>query len=277
MAVAYGREGATVVSVARTRSELEGTEELIQSAGGEVLTVPTDLAIPDEILRLRDTVLNSFGGIDMLVNNAATSPWKILEEMTVDDWDRTIAVNLRAPFLLAKAFMGSMRERGGGSIINITSRSAEMGFVAEAGYCPSKYGLEGLTQCFALELRPLNIAVNSLNVSAPEGMSLKPTELTLEEAAGMPKEVRARYADVDSMVEAFAKAWAFLALQDGEGVTGGRFSTRLLAEELAMDGWDAVREKHGGFLTKTVYEPYPFPSSVRYQTAEGGWKELRFE
>jgi len=277
MAVAYGRAGAAVVSVARTRSELEGTEEMIRSDGGEVLTVPTDLAVTDEILQLRDVVHESFGGIDVLVNNAATSPWKTLEEMTVDEWDRTIAVNLRAPFMLAQAFMGPMEGRGGGSIINVTSRSAEMGFVAEAGYCPSKYGLEGLTQCLALELRPLNIAVNSLNVSAPEGMMLKPTELTLAETAGMPEEVRAKYADVDSLVEAFAKAWAFLALQDGEGVTGGRFSTRVLTEELVEDGWGAVRERHKGFLTKAVYEPYPFPPNVRYQTPEGGWKELRFE
>jgi len=277
MAVAYGRAGATVVSVARTRSELEGTENIIRSAGGEVLTVPTDLSVTDEILRLRDTVLEHHGGVDILVNNAATSPWKTLGEMTVDEWDRTIAVNLRAPFVLAKAFMDPMARRGGGSVINVTSRSAEMGFVAEAGYCPSKYGLEGLTQCLALELQPFNIAVNSLNVSAPKGMRLKPTELTLEEAAGMPEAVRARYADVDSMVEAFAEAWSFLAFQDGDGVTGGRFSSRLLAEELAEDGWDEVTERHRRFLTKAVYEPYPFPPSVRYQTPEGGWEELRLE
>ena len=250
---------------------------MIRSAGGEVTTVPTDLSVKDEILRLRDTVLEHHSGVDILVNNAATSPWKTIDEMTINEWDRTLAVNLRAPFMLAKVFMGHMAGRGGGSIINVTSRSAEMGFVAELGYCPSKYGLEGLTQCLALELRPLNVAVNSLNVSAPEGMRLKPTELTLEEAAGMPREVRAMYADVDSMVEAYSEAWSFLALQDGEGVTGGRFSTRLLARELAKDGWDEVRKRYTGFLTKAVYEPYPFPSSVRYQTPEGGWKELRFE
>jgi len=277
MAVAYGLAGAAVVSVARTLSELEGTEEMIRSTEGGVMTVPTDLSVTDEILGLRDRVLEHHGGLDILVNNAATSPWKTLGEMTVDEWDRTLALNLRAPFVLAKAFTDPMARRGGGSVINVTSRSAEMGFVAEAGYCPSKYGLEGLTQCLALELRPLNIAVNSLNVSAPEGMRLKPTELTLEEAAGMPEEVRARYADVDSMVEAFAEAWSFLALQDGDGVTGGRFSSRLLAEELAEDGWDEVTERHRGVLTKAVYEPYPFPPSVRYQTPEGGWEELRFE
>jgi NAD(P)-dependent dehydrogenase (short-subunit alcohol dehydrogenase family) len=276
MAIAYGREGASVISVARTISELEGTEDAIRSQGGEVLTVPTDLASAEEILQLRDRVLGAYGRLDVLVNNAATSPWITVEEMTVEDWDWTVAVNLRAPFLLSKAFLEAMKAQGGGSIINVSSKSAEMGFVAEAAYCASKYGLEGLTQCLALEMKPHNVAVNSLNVSAPEGRRLKPTELTLAEAEKMPGEIRESYADDESMVDAFTDAWVFLALQDGDGVTGQRFVTKALAEELERDGWEAVAERSRGKLTKTVYEPYEFPGSVRYQTSDGGWKELKF-
>jgi NAD(P)-dependent dehydrogenase (short-subunit alcohol dehydrogenase family) len=276
MAIAYGRERASVISVARTISELEGTEDAIRSQGGEVLTIPTDLASAEEILQLRDRILGAYGRLDVLVNNAATSPWIIVEEMTVEDWDRTVAVNLRAPFLLSKAFLEAMKAQGGGSIINVSSKSAEMGFVAEAAYCASKYGLEGLTQCLALEMKPHNVAVNSLNVSAPEGRRLKPTELTLAEAEKMPGEFRESYADDESMVDAFTDAWVFLALQDGDGVTGQRFVTKALAEELERDGWEAVAERSRGKLTKTVYEPYEFPGSVRYQTPDGGWKELKF-
>jgi len=277
MALAYGLEGAKVVSVARTASELEGTRDLILSSGGDAEVLRVDLAVPDEIDSLREAVEEGFGGLDVLVNNAATSPWKTLDETTVEDWDRVLAVNLRAPFLLAKAFKGSMAARDGGSIINVTSRSAEMGFVAEVGYCPSKYGLEGLTQCLALELKPLDIAVNSLNVSAPEGRRLKPTELTLREAAEMPEVERSRVADEAEMVEAFTDAWTFLALQRGSGVTGQRLSTRSLAEELDTDGWEAVEERLRGKLTKAVYKPYDFPRKVRYQTPGGGWDELVFE
>jgi NAD(P)-dependent dehydrogenase (short-subunit alcohol dehydrogenase family) len=276
MAIAYGGEGASVISVARTISELEGTEDAIRSKGGEVMTIPANLASAEEILRLRDRVLGAYGRLDVLVNNAATSPWKTVEEMTVEDWDRTMAVNLRSPFLLSKAFLEAMRTQGGGSIINVSSKSAEMGFVAEAAYCPSKYGLEGLTQCLALEMKPHNVAVNSLNVSAPEGRRLKPTELTLVEAEKMPREIRESYADDESMVDAFADAWVFLALQDGGGVTGQRFVTKALAEELERDGWEAVVERRRGKLTAAVYEPYEFPGSVRYQTPDGGWKELKF-
>ena len=277
VAIAYALEGARVVSVARTTSELSITEEMIRSKGGEVMTIQTDLADPDDILKLKGRVLDEYGRMDVIFNNAATSPWKTFDETTVDDWDRTLAVNLRAPFLLTKAFLGAMRAQGGGSIINVTSGAAVKGFVAEVAYCPSKYGLEGLTQCLALELKPHNIAVNTLGVAAPPGKGLKPTELTQEEADGMPAEVRERYADDESMVEAFRDAWTFMALQDGGGVTGQRVSTRQLAEELERDGWDTMRERMRGKLTRAVYEPYDFPRSVRYQTKEGGWRDLSFE
>jgi len=276
MAVAYAWAGANVVSVSRTRSELAGNERLIRSRGGEALTIPLDLAEVDQIWKLRDRVMEVYGGLDVLVNNAATSSWKTLDKMTVEDWDRTLDVNLRAPFLLAKAFSGSMGDRGGGSIINVTSKSAEMGFIAETGYCPSKYGLEGLTQCLALELKPRNIAVNSLNVGAPPGKILKPTELTLAEAEEMPREIRERYADVESMVKHYSDAWVFLALQKGDGVTGQRLGTRQLAGFLKQHGPEAAIREWRGKLTKAVYEPYDFPERVRHQTPEGGWKELRF-
>jgi NAD(P)-dependent dehydrogenase (short-subunit alcohol dehydrogenase family) len=169
-----------------------------------------------------------------------------------------------------------MKRQGRGSIINVTSASAQIGFIAEVGYCPSKFGLEGLTQCLAMELYPYNIAVNSLNVAAPEGKRLKPTELTLAEASNMPEEVRILYADDDSMANAFSDAWSFLALQDAHGVTGQRLGTKPLAEFLKINGWDAASATWGGKLTKAVYVTYDLPEKVRYQTPEGGVKDFFF-
>lgn len=277
VAVSYAMEGAKVVSVARTRTELEYTANVIQARGGEVLTIPADLSREEEIYRIRDEVLKTYDRLDVIFNNAATSPWKTIDEMTIEDWDRTIAVNLRAPFILTKAFLETMKKQGGGSIINVTSASAMKGFVAELAYCPSKFGLEGLTQCLALELKPYNIAVNTLTVAAPPGKTLKPTGLTDADARRVPEDVRARYAGIDSMVEAFKDAWVFVALQDASKVTGQRLSTRLLAEELKGNGWEATAGKYRGKLLKAVYEPYEFPKSIRYQTPEGGWKELIYE
>ncbi len=112
---------------------------------------------------------------------------------------------------------------------------------------------------------------------APEGRSLKPTELTLREAAEMSEEERSRIASEEEMVEAFTDAWTFLALQRGSGVTGQRLSTKGLAEELDRNGWKAVEERLRGKLTMAVYQPYDFPRKVRYQTPDGGWDELVFE
>ena len=276
MAYAYALEGAKVVTVSRTVSELKSLENNILAKGGEVLTLPTDLMDVDSINRMKEEVLETYGRLDVLVNNAATSPWNTIEETTLETWERVIAVNLTAPFLLSKAFFESMKEQGKGSIINVTSRSAEIGFVAEAAYCPSKYGIEGLTQCQALEWQPHNIAANTLGVGAPPGLRLKPTELTLEEASQMPEEVRKLYADDDSMAEAFSEAWSFLALQDAQGITGQRFSTRTLAEYLRRNGWEAAVANWTRKLTKAVYVSYDFPESARYQTPEGGFKELKY-
>ena len=276
MAYSYALHGAKVVSVSRTVKELKELEDEIQKVDGEVLTVPTDLTDEKAIFSLRDKVLNTYGKLDALVNNAATSPWKLFQDMTLELWDRTISVNLRAPFLLSKAFFETMKNQGNGSIVNVTSGSANRGFLAETGYCPSKYGIEGLTQCLAMELQPHNIAVNSLGVGAPPGQRLKPTELTLEEARKMPSEVRTKYADDKSMADYFGDAWAFLALQDAHGVTGQRLGSRQLADYLRRNGWEAALANWRRKLTKAVYVTYDFPKSERYQTPEGGWKELKF-
>ncbi|MFH0850489.1 MAG: SDR family oxidoreductase [Candidatus Bathyarchaeota archaeon] len=276
MALAYASESAKLVSVARTLDELRQTEAMIHEAGGEAHTVQADLATDGGLNSVVDEALSVYNGVDVLVNNAATSPWLTLEETTLEQWDRVMAVNLRAPFALSKALAPAMAQRGGASIINISSRSAEIGFVAESAYCPSKYGLEGLTQCLALELRKHNISVNSLNVAAPPGKRLKPTELTLREAEVMPDDIQSHYADDWSMAKQFRDAWTFLALQDGSGITGQRLSTRELARVLKEEGEAAAYQRWRGKLTQAVYTPIPWPEKVRYQTRDGGWRELVF-
>jgi NAD(P)-dependent dehydrogenase (short-subunit alcohol dehydrogenase family) len=277
MAYAYALEGAKVIAVARTMRELQTLKEAIHGKGGDCSISATDLSRFEELIKLKDFVETSYGRLDVLVNNAATSPWKLFEDTTIEDWDKTISVNLRAPFALSKLFLPMMKKQGKGNIINVTSASAQIGFVAEVGYCPSKFGLEGLTQCLAMELYPYNIAVNSLNVAAPEGKRLKPTELTLDEASKMPDEIRVLYADDEAMASAFKEAWSFLALQDAHGVTGQRLGTKQLAEYLKANGWDAAVATWKDKLTKAVYVTYDLPEKVRYQTPEGGIRDFIFK
>ncbi len=238
--------------------------------------MPADISVDSGVRRVHDEVINAFGGLDVLVNNAATNSWLTIEDETMENWDNIMRINLRAPFALTLAFLHSMKERGGGNIINITSRSAESASLAQLAYCPSKYGLEGLTQALAFELKEYNIAVNSLNVASPPGLRLKPTALTIEAAEELPDSVRKLYADDDSMVRFFKDAWVFLALQDGSGITGQRLLTKTLAEVLREEGKEAAIKRYKGKHIQSVYTPIDWPETVRYQTPEGGFKEKKF-
>lgn len=275
MAIAYSSEGAHIFTSARTIPELKNTERFIHAIGGKVSTIPCDLSRDESIDELVKFV-DEHGGLDVLVNNAATSPWLTIEDMSVEHWDKTISVNLRAPFLLSLKFFKGMAARGGGSIINISSGSAQRGYVAELAYCSSKFGLEGLTQCLALELKNYNIAVNSLNVGAPPGYRLKPTELSEEQAHKIPDEIKDRYAPVDLMVQQFVNAWTFLAQQKGDGISGQRFHTRELSEMLMALGEKEILKLYKGKLVEAVYKSVNFPSKVKYQTPDGGWKGKNF-
>ena len=277
IALALGNEGAKVVGVALEADELASLFRVMTGRGQNILTIPIDLSKPEQIGRMKKKVLEAHGRVDVVYNNAAVSLWKTMEETEVEEWDLTLDVNLRAYFLVAKAFLPSMKTHSGGSIVNVTSTSAEQGFLAEIAYCPSKYAIEGLTQCMALELRPYNIAANSLNVSSVEGKQLKPTGLTLEEAERLPESVKGRYVDYDDLANAYADAWAFLALQRGNGVTGQRFRTKDLAAMLRSEGQESVLQKFKGKLTKATYVPIDFPKVARYQTPGGGFKEIVYD
>lgn len=97
------------------------------------------------------------GGVDILVNAAATDVPGPVETLEVEDWDRVLAVNVRAPFLLSKLAFPRMRERGGGTIVNVSSIAGRRGWANGAAYCASKFALTGLTQALAAEGREHNI------------------------------------------------------------------------------------------------------------------------
>jgi NAD(P)-dependent dehydrogenase (short-subunit alcohol dehydrogenase family) len=278
-------EGANLVAVSRSLTELEALKKSIEERGGEsdCLLLPTDLLKMEDMVRLKDFIDSKYGHLDSLVNCAADNLWKLFEDTTIEEWDRSISINLRAPFILSKLFLPMMKDQGKGSIINISSGSATRGFVAESAYCPSKFGLEGLTQVLAMELYQYNVAVNSLSVSATEGKKLKPSRLEPSDEAKLSEEVRSTYSSNDEMVKAFSEAWSFLALQDAHGVTGQRFAPRQLAEYLKANGWDAAVAKWREKLTKAVYVSYDLPEKVHYDTmlkdtiGDTGMKVLYFK
>ena len=196
IALAYARQGAHVIAVSRTPSELDKTAALIQAEGGRVMTMSVDVAREDAVRQMADKVLARYGRLDVLVNNAAQLPLKTFEELTLEEWDRTLAINLRGPMLGAKFFLEAMKRQGRGSIINVSSTAGVKGFVKETAYCASKFGLEGFSQSLAIELQVYNIAVNTVTPGgASAGVRMKPTSLTQTEYDALSESERAQWTD----------------------------------------------------------------------------------
>jgi NAD(P)-dependent dehydrogenase (short-subunit alcohol dehydrogenase family) len=135
----------------------------IEAAGGSCLVVPTDLGERDSVQAMADTVLERYGRVDVLVNNAAifTTLKKLdMDDIPLDEWDRVIRVNVTGSYLTARAVVGSMREARFGRIINISSGSVFQGTPRYLHYVSSKAALVGMTRAMARELGEYGITVN---------------------------------------------------------------------------------------------------------------------
>lgn len=146
-------------------------------------------------------VTEAFGRIDILVNNAGIGPLAPAESYPTAEWDRTLAINLKGAFLMARAVAPAMLERKAGRIVNMASQAAVIGIEGHVAYCASKAGIVGMTNCMALEWGPRGITVNALSPTVVE------TELGLTGWAGEKGE-RARTA---IPTRRFAKPWEIAA------------------------------------------------------------------
>jgi len=164
VALAYAREGARLAICARTASELEDTARAARELGNDCVATACDVSDEKSVMQFVSEVTEKFGRIDVLVNNAGVmtrpSPF---EETDVAKWDYTIAVNLRGTFLVTRAVLPTMKRQRGGSIINVSSMIGRQGYPNFAAYAASKWGIEGLTQTLAAELRSEHIRVNSVD------------------------------------------------------------------------------------------------------------------
>jgi len=134
----------------------------ITAAGGRAAAFSADLAYAAEVARLAEDTEHSVGPVDILVSNAGTGRRAKLESISVEEFDETVAVNLRAPFLLAQRLMPSMAERGFGRVLFTSSVAAFTGGVIGPHYASSKAGLHGLTHSLAARFAASGITVNAL-------------------------------------------------------------------------------------------------------------------
>lgn len=160
--------GANVVLVSRTLSELNQVKNSLIQLGiseEQILVIPTDLRDPSAIENAFAQAKNAFGPISILVNNAGTIVSKKLLDLTTDDWDQMMDVNLKAMFLCCQFAFRQMQSRGGGEIVNISSLGGVQNtekFPGYSVYTASKSGVVGLTEALAVEGREFKIRVNAI-------------------------------------------------------------------------------------------------------------------
>jgi 2-deoxy-D-gluconate 3-dehydrogenase len=154
--------GADIAAVGRDRDGLKEVKAAIESKGRRCATVSADMASADGPERAAKDALVAFGSIDILVNNAGIALIDPLLDANVADWDMTMAVNLRAPWLLAKALVPGMIGKRRGKIINISSQAGVVGLEGHGSYAASKGGLNMLTKVMCVEWAKHNIQINSV-------------------------------------------------------------------------------------------------------------------
>jgi len=162
MAIALAEAGADVALVARTASALEETASLIRKAGVKTLVIPADLSISGESSRVVNETVSHFGKVDVLLNAAGTQVRKPIFEMTEQDYDYLMSVNLKSIYFLSQSAAKEMAKRKKGKIINIASLSSFIGLSNISIYGTSKGGVASLTRQFAVELANNNVQVNAI-------------------------------------------------------------------------------------------------------------------
>jgi NAD(P)-dependent dehydrogenase (short-subunit alcohol dehydrogenase family) len=157
-----GREGAIVFGGDILDEEMEQVAAGVRTAGGRCSALGLDVSDVSQIRRAVDQVMEAEGRLDVLVNNAGTDVTVPLEELSVEDLDRILRVNLHGPFLASKFALPIMREQGGGYIVNIVSTAARRAWANASAYHASKWGLRGLSYALYVEGRPHNVKVTAL-------------------------------------------------------------------------------------------------------------------
>lgn len=162
IAVSLARQGADIAVCDVQREWLEETEQAVTAEGRQVLACAADVTQSDQVAAAVKTVIDGFGKIDVLVNNAGITRDTFLVRMSDEDWDAVLNVNLRGTFLFTRAVTKPMMRARSGAIVNIASIIGVMGNAGQANYAASKAGVIALTRSTAKELASRNIRANAV-------------------------------------------------------------------------------------------------------------------
>jgi meso-butanediol dehydrogenase/(S,S)-butanediol dehydrogenase/diacetyl reductase len=222
----FAQEKAKVLIVDMDADTAEATAAEIQKAGGQASWRKVDVARETEVRDMVAFALKEFGQIDILVNNAGIVQAAPFLDLTEQDWDAILSINLKGVVFCTKAVVAEMMKRKSGKIINIASRAGKVGVAHMASYCATKFAVVGLTQSNAMEFAP-HITVNAicpgivmtymwekyLPIHLGKARGLNPEEMQRSRISSIPMG-RPQYA------EDVAKVALFLASSDADYITG---------------------------------------------------------
>ena len=162
IALTLAQNGALVSLAAKTEAELEAVLAEIESFGGQAASFCTDISLEADVKALIRNTVERFGRLDILVNNAAVGAFGPLVETTTEQWDLTMAVNARGPFLTCRDAIPYLRQREQSFIVNISSVVGVKGYADQAAYSASKHALMGMTSALAKEVQKDGIRVHAI-------------------------------------------------------------------------------------------------------------------
>jgi NAD(P)-dependent dehydrogenase (short-subunit alcohol dehydrogenase family) len=220
-ALRFAGEGARVV-VADLAAEAAGAVvEEIQAAGGVAVAAAGDVSEPTVVDQIVRTAVDTFGGLDVLVNNAGVMDrMSATVDVTDDEWERVIRINLTAPFRLTRAALPHMLAKGKGAVVNVASEAALRGSAAGTAYTVSKHGIVGLTRSVALMYRNAGIRANAI---APGGTRTNITASAVVDPAAYGPATLGAYLPLSGRVseaDEQAAAIVFLASDAASNISG---------------------------------------------------------
>lgn len=218
----FAAEGATVVIGDIADEAAQKVMESLTPSGSQGAYYHVDVRQPAQVEALISGAVDSFGGLDILINNAGVALAKSTTETTFEEWERIIGINLTGVWLCARAAIPMMLQRGGGAIVNVASNAGLVGFPNLAAYCASKGGLVQLTKAMALDCAPHHIRVNAIcpgHTRTPMGDSFVAAQA--DPQAFVNEFINVQH-PIGRMAEAeeVARAILFLASDDSSFITG---------------------------------------------------------
>jgi NAD(P)-dependent dehydrogenase (short-subunit alcohol dehydrogenase family) len=164
---ALSQAGVTVVAADINEIEAKRVAAQVSLHGGRASPSKMDVTQPEEVEEVVQSALRQYGHIDYLINNAGIDYTLSINELTIEQWQRVLGVNLTGAFICSKTMFPIMQAQGGGHIINISSTAGKRGWPNATAYCASKFGLVGFTQALAAEGKPMGIKASLV---VPGGM-----------------------------------------------------------------------------------------------------------